>query len=112
MTDYFGIVALVLTCALWMLFGYWVWGMKKFMDSSRKRSFDFDQRINRQGANMLTPTTLHAELDAISRNAEARSRLVGLALADRIDALSARLDAVELACGVREKPKTMGGRSE
>ena len=31
------------------------------------------------------------------------------ALADRIDALSARLDAVELACGLREKPKTMGG---
>jgi hypothetical protein len=31
---------------------------------------------------------------------------------ERIDALSARLDAVELASGVREKPKTMGGRSE
>ena len=28
---------------------------------------------------------------------------------ERIDALSARLDAVELACGVREKPKTTGG---
>lgn len=28
---------------------------------------------------------------------------------DRIDALSARMDAVELACGVREEPKTMGG---
>lgn len=34
------------------------------------------------------------------------------ALADRIDALSARLDAVELACGIREKPKTMGGHGE
>lgn len=31
------------------------------------------------------------------------------ALRDRIDALSTRLDAVELACGVREKPKIMGG---
>lgn len=31
------------------------------------------------------------------------------AVRDRIDALSARLDAVELACGVREKPKIMGG---
>ncbi len=28
---------------------------------------------------------------------------------DRIDALSTRMDAVELTCGVREKPKTMGG---
>ena len=34
------------------------------------------------------------------------------ALRDRIDALSARMDAVELACGLREKAKTMGGRSE
>ena len=31
------------------------------------------------------------------------------AVRDRIDALSARLDAVELACGLRERPKTMGG---
>ena len=31
------------------------------------------------------------------------------AVRERIDALSARLDAVELACGVREKPKIMGG---
>ena len=31
------------------------------------------------------------------------------ALRDRIDALSARMDAVELACGIREKPKIMGG---
>jgi hypothetical protein len=29
---------------------------------------------------------------------------------DRIDALSARMDAVELACGLREKAKTMGGQ--
>lgn len=31
------------------------------------------------------------------------------ALRDRIDALSARLDAVELVCGVREKARTTGG---
>ena len=31
---------------------------------------------------------------------------------ERIDALSARLDAVELACGIREKAKTMGGHGE
>lgn len=104
-----GLVALVLTCSLWAFFGFWVWGMKRFMDSSRKRSFDLEQRINRQRSSMLTLSTLHMELDAVSRSAEARSKLVGLALADRIDALSARMDAVELACGVREKPKIMGG---
>lgn len=71
---------------------------------------DFDERINRQGSSMLTLSTLRMELDAASRNAEARSKLVGCALADRIDALSARMDAVELACGLREKAKTMGGQ--
>ena len=34
------------------------------------------------------------------------------AFRDRIDALSARMDAVELACGLREKPKTMGGKND
>lgn len=48
-------------------------------------------------------------LDVNKRNDEARAKLMACALADRIDALSARLDAVELACGVREKPKIMGG---
>lgn len=48
-------------------------------------------------------------MDAHSRSDDARAKLLSCALADRIDALSARLDAVELACGVREKPKTMGG---
>ena len=37
------------------------------------------------------------------------AKLIGLALADRIDALSARLDAVELKTGLREKAKTAGG---
>lgn len=51
-------------------------------------------------------------LDVNKRNDEARAKLMACALADRIDALSARLDAVELACGIREKAKTMGGRSD
>ena len=73
---------------------------------------DFDERIDRQGSSMLTLTSLRETLEALSRNAEARTKLVGCALADRIDALSARMDAVELACGIREKAKTMGGRSD
>lgn len=48
-------------------------------------------------------------LDVNKRNDEARAKLMACALADRIDALSARLDAVELACGLREKAKTAGG---
>ena len=48
-------------------------------------------------------------LEAEKRTDGSEAKLVGLALADRIDALSTRLDAVELACGVREKPKIMGG---
>ena len=51
-------------------------------------------------------------LDVNKRNDEARAKLMACALADRIDALSARLDEVELACGIREKPKTMGGCGE
>ena len=48
-------------------------------------------------------------LDVNKRNDEARAKMMACALADRIDALSARIDAVELVCGVREMPKTMGG---
>jgi len=53
---------------------------------------------------------VEALLDAEKRTDGSEAKLVGLALADRIDALSARMDAVELACGIREKAKTMGGR--
>lgn len=53
---------------------------------------------------------VEAVLDAEKRTDGSEAKLVGLALADRIDALSARLDAVELACGLREKAKTMGGQ--
>lgn len=52
---------------------------------------------------------LRALIDAHIRRDDAGAMTIGLALADRIDALSARLDAVELACGLREKPKTVGG---
>jgi len=55
---------------------------------------------------------VEAVLGIGKRTDSSEAKLIGLALADRIDALSARMDAVELACGVREKPKTMGGRSE
>ena len=48
-------------------------------------------------------------LDVNKRDGDANVKLMASALADRIDALSARMDAVELACGLREKPKTMGG---
>lgn len=53
-----------------------------------------------------------AVLEAEKRTDGSEAKLVGLALADRIDALSARMDAVELACGLREKAKTMGGHGE
>ena len=55
---------------------------------------------------------VEAVLEAERRTDGSEAKLVGLALADRIDALSARMDAVELACGLREKPKTMGGHGE
>ena len=52
---------------------------------------------------------LSALVEAHIRKDDAGAKTMALALADRIDALSARMDAVELACGLREKPKTMGG---
>jgi len=52
---------------------------------------------------------VEAVLDVGKRTDGSEAKLVGLALADRIDALSARMDAVELETGLREKPKTMGG---
>lgn len=53
---------------------------------------------------------LRTLVDAHIRKDDAGAKAMALALADRIDALSARLDAVELACGLREKAKTMGGQ--
>ena len=52
---------------------------------------------------------LRKVMDAHIRKDASEAKMIGLVLAERIDAISARLDAVELACGLREKPKTMGG---
>lgn len=52
---------------------------------------------------------VEALLEAEKRTDGSEAKLVGLALADRIDALSARMDAVELKTGLREKAKTAGG---
>jgi hypothetical protein len=52
---------------------------------------------------------VEAVLEAEKRTDDSEAKMVGLALADRIDALSARLDAVELKTGLREKAKTAGG---
>ena len=76
------------------------------------RLLDHEERINRQGANMARYDSLQELrkiVDAHIRKDDAGGKMAALALADRIDALSARLDAVELACGVREKAKIMGG---
>ena len=48
-------------------------------------------------------------MDAHIRKDDAGAKMIGLALAERIDALSARMDAVELKTGLREKAKTAGG---
>jgi hypothetical protein len=53
---------------------------------------------------------LRALVDAHIRKDDAGAMTIGIALAERIDAMSARMDAVELACGLREKAKTMGGQ--
>ena len=51
---------------------------------------------------------IRAILDAQKRSADAGAKLAACTLAERIDALAARIDAVELAAGVRQKPKVMG----
>ena len=52
---------------------------------------------------------IRALVEAHIRRDDAGAMTIGIALAERIDAMSARMDAVELACGLREKPKTVGG---
>lgn len=82
----------------------------------RMRRRDLQEEINGTVRNVdrLRQRLEKAEavLEAEKRTDGSETKLVGLALADRIDALSARMDAVELACGIREKAKTMGGRGE
>ena len=83
---------------------------------ARMRCADLQQEVNGTVRNVdrlrQRLEKVEALLEAEKRTDGSEAKLVGLALADRIDALSARLDAVELACGLREKPKTMGGRGE
>ena len=93
--------------------------------SVRKRLDEMDDRQRRNVAELLPLAEkaaenvkgyreeineLHTLVDAHIRKDDAGAKAMALALADRIDALSARMDAVELACGIREKAKTMGGR--
>lgn len=93
--------------------------------SVRKRLDEMDDRQRRNVAELLPLAEKAAKnvkgyreeinelrtlVDAHIRKDDAGAKAMALALADRIDALSARLDAVELACGIREKAKTMGGQ--
>ena len=104
-----GTLALWLVGVLWVLFALWVWVSQKFMANAHELHVALRERQDLQGHNMLTQATLDRELRAIRQTTDASVKLTGSVLAERIDAISARLDAVELACGLREKPKTMGG---
>ena len=104
-----GTLALWFVGVLWALFAAWVLVSQKFMSNAHEIHVKLRERQDLQGHNMLTQATMDRELRAIKQNAEAQTKLTGLVFAERLDALSARLDAVELACGLREKPKTMGG---
>ena len=79
----------------------------------RMRCADMQKEINgtvrKVEKQSLRLEKIDSDLGAEERSDESEAKLVGLVLAERLDALSARLDAVELACGLREKPKTMGG---
>ena len=103
-----GTLALWGVGVLWALFAAWVWITQKFMENAHKLHHAIKERQDLQGHNMLTQVAMDRELRAMKQNADAQTKLTGLVLTERIDALSARLDAVELACGLREKPKTMG----
>ena len=52
---------------------------------------------------------LRGEMDAHARSAGAEAKLVGCTLADRIDAVSVRLDALEQSRGPKEEGETMNG---
>lgn len=104
-----GTLALWLVGVLWALFALWVWVSQKFMTTAHELHRALRERQDLQSHDMLTFDTMNRELRSVTQNAEASNKLLGSVLAERIDALSARLDDVELACGLREKPKTMGG---
>ena len=104
-----GTLALWLVGVLWALFALWVWVSQKFMTTAHELHRALRERQDLQRHDMLTFDTMNRELRSVTQNAEASNKLLGSVLAERIDALSARIDELELACGIREKPKTMGG---
>ena len=104
-----GTLALWLVGILWALFALWVWVSQQFMANAHELHHAIKERQDLQRHDMLTQAAMDRELRSVTQNAEASNKLLGSVLAERIDALSARLDEVELACGLREKPKTMGG---
>lgn len=104
-----GTLALWLVGVLWALFAAWVWVSQRFMENAHKLHHALKERQDLQGHNMLTQATMDRELRTMRQTTDASVKLTGSVLAERIDAISARLDEVELACGLREKPKTMGG---
>ena len=107
-----GTLALWLVGFLWVLFALWVWVSQRFMENAHKLHHALKERQDLQGYNMLTQATLDRELRSMRQTTDASVKLTGSVLAERIDAISARLDEVELACGIREKPKTRGGCGE
>ena len=106
----------------WMACASAFWGLH--CRSVRKRIDELDNRYSRDVKGLLPLAQkaaanvkgyreeiedLRALVEAHIRKDDAEAKTMSLALADRIDALATRMDAVELACGLREKPKTMGG---
>ena len=102
-------LALGLLSGLAFLFAGWVWVSHRDMKRMESRQQELEDEVNRHSHSMLTLDTMDRELRAVSQNAEARNKLLGCVLAERMDALSARIDELELTCGLREKPKTLGG---
>ena len=91
----------------------------KWLDSLSERLRDIEGRMKSVDAMARVQIGCNSEMDKLRalvdahiRKDDAGAKTMALALADRIDVLAARMDAVELACGIREKPKTMGGHGE
>ena len=105
-----GTLALGLISGVSLMVAGWSWITNRDMKRMETRLRDLDHALSNQRHDMLTLDTMDRELRAVSQNAEARNKLLGCVLAERMDALSARIDELELACGLREKPKTIGGR--
>lgn len=82
--------------------------MQELRDAEFRSMIDRLAEAGRERRDQLK--ALEDLVDAHIRKDDAGAKAMAFALADRIDALSARMDAVELACGIREKAKTMGGR--